>query len=933
VALLVSGCAKEGADRGMDARDGIGFSVAVTRAAPATQAAIEGDAAGFRVWATGGDAPTGWYTDGANAIDGTNPCRHDGVGWGFADPVAWPAATGFPMRFHALYPAAPAGLDVTAESPDALTATYTVPPAAADQTDLLAATATAAEKPLLSSLPLAFGHITSMVDFGIVLGEGAEVSVQSVEMVGVAGTGSYDLIGGQWLSASGIASYRYFGGAAGTDSLACWPAGAVVADEQTPNPVYDADQAADKHLMLLPQMSKIWAPVSGRGPTPSSGAYVAVVYRMTIPSPAGDRRTGFDDASLHPDWDGSVTGPLFVRVGFPLPVESDASFLWEAGRSYRYNICLGTGDSSGGHILDEYYYDKCGNRTNLRLIRVRDEGKRVGDKMRDGYIHITLDKGDWAASTKDIFQSWPRFVPNQLRLPQAAQNPARQSIEVVFPETDDGDESRQWTLSSSMPWLLLSADPTGAEAASNLSGDGPATVYLVAMPNSTGVLRTAELYLNNERDDVVATVGQNLDVARIAGSGDSPVGFNTYVGAFWRHDQIGERVIRLNVGAVTSNFGPWSAEVAWLDSSWGADDGVMLAAGGSFGPTVGKPAMSAYDADAENFPVTGGSDFVGGVVDAAHPEIVFRIGLKSAYLPTAAHPARYGVVLIHYGDKRQKLFLRQGEHDDYLMAPSDPSTTGGITSRPAAVRFSPYNLTAPAYYTPVDPSGMVPTANPGRFTEFPTQGGVFFQWAATTQGRQRMAWPITGTVTNWDASYSTAYWNTLGPTHEACPPGYRRPTDGSIATTESAATISTSEMRQSLWWQPRGGLFGSDKTNNFWGYYADGYFDRRVVVDTPWATLSAVNPDSNEVGYTGCLFFNPIAESDHYNASLFFPAGGWRDAAGTLTGSGRGGHYWTSSAQSSLNAWILWIRNDWFAGMWDDQKSYALYVRCVRTTP
>jgi hypothetical protein len=91
------------------------------------------------------------------------------------------------------------------------------------------------------------------------------------------------------------------------------------------------------------------------------------------------------------------------------------------------------------------------------------------------------------------------------------------------------------------------------------------------------------------------------------------------------------------------------------------------------------------------------------------------------------------------------------------------------------------------------------------------------------------------------------------------------------------------------------------------------------------------------VGYIGTLFYNPATDSDHYNASLFFPAGGWRDTglSGGLNGSGRGGHYWTTSASSltAERAWVLWIRNDWYVGMYEDQKSYALYIRCVRSAP
>jgi hypothetical protein len=943
LALLVSGCAKDGiTDADLSASEAIGFTVAVTRTAENDLATMEGDGDGFRVWALSGEVPTGWYTDGTNAVDGTNPHRHDGVTWSFAAPVQWPQAMGYPMRFYALYPAAPAGLgEVSSAFSPAFTlrAGYTVPSAAAAQTDLLAAAQTADRKPVGSTLPLEFGHILSKVDFGIVAGAGIDVYVQSIEVVNAAETGVYDFVSGRWESpAAGNASYTYFGGTSGGAPLPTWPSQAIVADDETANPIYIGDEAATKHLMLMPQRTASWRPVGGTTPDPYAGGYVAVTYR-TNTSAGSDgtepvRRTGFIDAANHPDYDGSVRGPLYVKTGFPLIPDAEGNFVWEAGKSYRYNIGIGTPESSGGYILDEYYYDERGNRTNLRLIRVRDEGKLVGDPMRDGIIHMTLAMSDWNVSVKDIFQSWPRFSPDHVRLRQIAQRPARQSIQVLFPEDGTAVGQRPWTLTSADPsWLTLSLDPRGYGDAATIAGNGPRTVYLVSMANGTGNLRSTELYLDGDPSDIVATVGQNLTVEQIAGAGDLPPsgGPYTYVGAFWRHDQIGERVIRFTPDP--GNRGAWSAEVVWMDSRWSEDDGVVLAAGGSRGSTVGTDELSVWDADAEHFPVAGDATFINGMTDAANPEVVFRIGLKSAYNPTVAHQVRYAVVMVTYGTKKQKLFLRQGEYDDYLMTRSDPVATGGIASRTKVVKFSPYNLTAATLYAPADVSGTVPAVNPGRFTEFPTQGGVFFQWASTDPDRQRMAWPIIGTATNWNASYSTDYWNTLAPAHETCPPGYRRPTDGSTTAAEYATSISNSEIRQSLWWQPQTGSFGSDKTNNIWGYYADGYFDRHPLVTTPWATLSAVNDNSREVGYIGTLFYNPVTESDHYNASLFFPAGGWRDAGGALTGSGRGGHYWTTSTRSADNAWILWIRNDWYVGMWEDQKSYGLYVRCVRNAP
>jgi hypothetical protein len=401
------------------------------------------------------------------------------------------------------------------------------------------------------------------------------------------------------------------------------------------------------------------------------------------------------------------------------------------------------------------------------------------------------------------------------------------------------------------------------------------------------------------------------------------------VGAFGKNDQIGDRVIRMKVG--TANRGAWSAEVVWMDSRWGEADGIILAPGKSQGATVGTPGLTTYDAEAENFPVTGDLTFIGGTVTDVNPEIVFRIGLKSAYKPTLDFPARYAVVVVTYGTKKQKIFLRQGEYDDYVMTPADLFL--GVR-RTYARKFSPYNLTA-AMQDVVDITGTYPANNPGIFTDFPTKAGSHFQWAdtATDTTHQRWAWPAQGaTVTGMSISVTSAlYWNTLGATHETCPAGYHRPNDGSIIGFEGGVT--NSEMRQSLWSQPKAGAFYSDYTNNFWGYYADGFFDRRPIgmsnTDQP---DSAVEAKSDDVAYNGCLFFNPTATSDHYNASLFFPACGWRSEAGVLTGTGRSCHYWSTSVLSTVVGWVMWVRFDRSATTAYENRAHGRSVRCVRNT-
>ncbi len=946
LALLVVGCAKDNVQGNHSpASDYVGFSVSATRAASANSTTIRNDPSGFRVWATSGNAPSAWYNDGTNPIDGTrNYICTDGK-WGFANPVKWPERDGYPMRFYALYPAAPAGIGTITESFSSgatLSAEYTVQPTAAEQTDLLSVSVTTTAKPSSGTVSLTFRHILSQVDFGVIAGKGVDVEIQSVDLVNAATTSTYDLIAGEWTApVTGNASYAYFGGIA-DGNMPVWPGDlSVVADDQTPNPIYAGSDATDKHLMLMPQTTTSWIPVGGSAPTAESGAYIVVTYRMSSGNgtngTGNPREAGFADATEHPDNAGGVTGPLFVRVGFPLPADNAGKFVWKAGKSYIYHLGLGTYDSCNGYILDENYYDSNGIRTNLQLVEVRDEGKHIGDKLQDGIPRVSVAIDDWIISEEELRQSSPRIVPNQLRLPQAVQSPAQESISVSFPGVEGGDNV-PWTLSSSDPsWLLLSLYPDGTDAAETVTGAGPASVYLVATANGTGTLRETQLYLNGDVSDIVVTVGQNMNVESIANAGYIPTGYyTTYVGAFWKHNEIGERLIKINAGAEAAGRGAWSARVVWMDSRWGPNDGVVLSLGGSPGTTVGTASLSAYDADAENFPVLNGTDFISGNsnITTTNRDIIFRIGLKSAYVPTTAYPARYAVVQINYGNNRtQKIFLRQGEYDDYLMSPDD--VIPGTTPRPRtkAMRFSPYNLTAATLNAETDVSGTFPAVNPGIFTAYPTQAGAMFHWASESNSgrRRRWAWPAAGnTVTGWDGANTASYWEPLASTQENCPPGYRRPTDGSISAAETNSDISNSELRQSLWRQPLTGDPGFDKVNSAWGYYADGFFDRRPVS----ANLNGVVlSNSNDVAYAGCLFFNPATDSDHYNASIFFPGAGYRTNSGGLTSPGIAGHYFTSSARSTSQAWVLWIRFDGFVQSGYITKAEGRSIRCVRDTP
>jgi hypothetical protein len=565
---------------------------------------------------------------------------------------------------------------------------------------------------------------------------------------------------------------------------------------------------------------------------------------------------------------------------------------------------------------------------------------------------ISLNAYTWEADKRIIYNigitpdGTITVTPDNVSLSHIIHNPAEQITVNCQKDNGDPDPSVAWTLTSADPsWCRLSLTPINSFSAASaaVSGVGTKTVYILATDNGSLSPRQTTLYSGASTLNVVTTVTQWGNPGTITvneGAGTQPTGTNTYVGAFWKANQTGERVIRIDAGISNANYGDWKATVMWLDSRWGSDDGVVLSIDKLPGTPGADPNIyTSNPDDAEKYQVEGSNNTVTGKVSNSSRYIVFRIGLKSQYVPTQAHPARYAVVLLSYNNntKHQKIFLRQGEKADYVMTNSDPVSTGGLSSRTQCVKFVPYNLTADLLETRVDISGTTPPVNPGKFTDYPTQAGAFFQWVNTSTSKGGIRWafsPHTSVQHTWaglSAPSASTCWNTLAANHETSPSGYRRVNDGSISSLETASNIANSELRQSLFSRPRADwTYGSDVNNSTWGYYADGFFDRRLITDN--ATVSS---GSRNIAHIGRLFFNPVAESDHYNASLFFPAAGFLsgNASGMLAQEGIEGMYWTSTKPNyNGTASALLVKaptKELAAAPYHAQMSNAASIRCV----
>ena len=423
------------------------------------------------------------------------------------------------------------------------------------------------------------------------------------------------------------------------------------------------------------------------------------------------------------------------------------------------------------------------------------------------------------------------------------------------------------------------------------------------------------------------------------GKGGGLWGTTQWVGAFWKDNQTGERII-------ASPEDPSNPGALWTATVDPACDWLVLEANGGYDPGLGTVAPG----DAESYQVQGNATSVSGTGD-----ILFRIGVTGTdtrtTTPDHKYPdgsdgkaPRYATVTLTVDGIPTPyiLYCRQGEAADYVFTQSDtyndPDHTAATNIlRLLAKKFSPYNLTDATLSESV--TSHQAGYQGGSFVDYPTKAGAFFQWGQSSNETYAYhpAKPV-GATSPWTTGNTSTYWDDMKTDHETCPDGWRRPNDG---VTDALQTISNSntstsdytsnniylsEMRQSLYAVPKNGI--TQTTGRALGYYADGYFDRRpIVASATGEANTAVSPDTKDVAYIGVLFFNAA----NGNRSLFAPAAGVRDSrssrSGSLGDSGFGGKYWSSS--SSMNNGISLTFYSIYTFMLTDLRSNGFCVRCV----
>ena len=512
----------------------------------------------------------------------------------------------------------------------------------------------------------------------------------------------------------------------------------------------------------------------------------------------------------------------------------------------------------------------------------------------------------------------------------------------------------------------------GSNSTTRFSYD-PATGsgYMDILVDTVDIIGTTtyRLILSAEEADGSNTLQREIKI-HVTQLGSRP-GFQkwlqSYVGVFHRNNEKGERVI---TGQHFTNY-PWTATVVT-----GADF-IELSSTPSLDPGIGTDNPG----DPELFPVMPNQyKNENGTTVSGKGRIYFRVGMKS--VNTNGTP-RYGLIRVNYQGgltyrTNLEIYVRQGEDADYVWRPEDIVPASGIVgndvlngrSRDAARKFSPYNLTAPAFKADNDVTYQQLDINGGVFVDYPTQGGAYFQWGvnhndATFDTYVRRAYHPTKSISlsDWFTKnfYAPPIWDP--PTGyayksdgEVCPEGYHRPSDGptdvrafngpyyhaNLSGTspdpegDYSSEIEYSNIRVSLLKIPLAGNGrGNDAVATYppsreldgtrMGFYADGFFDRRPM-DSSSKTVST---NSAHKAFPGILYFN----TGTY-ASLFLPSSGRLNNRTAAFEGINTGYYWSSSTAP-------WYETAEY-GVWGFESSYYVLrpvsslggfghsIRCVK---
>lgn len=543
--------------------------------------------------------------------------------------------------------------------------------------------------------------------------------------------------------------------------------------------------------------------------------------------------------------------------------------------------------------------------------------------------------------------------------------------EMVFPDATIGDCSASGAEKYHIAFAKESGVyPNEYTEQGDIFNSGGDTLYTLLSANigykTNASVRNGEFYVVNAKKEGRTKVVYRQQFLNVDDQKNYQIRPYTYVGTFHRAYETAERIIR--IASIDGANTEWSAIVIVgrdfieLDTHPSIDPGIHMDQPYGYNETDSTD-VSQYDRatyttaeDVDKYCQFGAKEKGKTVISgrtSPNGTIFFRVGMKSKLAEkdaAADTPPRYGLIALIHGTAQalHLIYVRQGEAADYLMRPMDP-IEGSSIQRTKAIKMKPYNMTSPdqtkLYYD-------VPV-NGGAYTEYPSQGGYFFQ------GQSRRAYYPIGRISQvggWGGGSSTS-------TGDVCPDGYRRPKDGD---TSNFGLVNGSEIRQSLWLNPKDGEAQSDFGNMLRGYIADGYYDRRVmrIPDAPnprttpliyneglrdvyksevvqvngknkYFSVPTMVGDGAEVAYAGVLLYNP----NNY-ASIFVPGNGSRagqfipgGSLGDIRGTGAESNLWTSSIKSGGQLWYLatgYYFNAYVLDNYASAASEGFSVRCVK---
>ena len=443
-------------------------------------------------------------------------------------------------------------------------------------------------------------------------------------------------------------------------------------------------------------------------------------------------------------------------------------------------------------------------------------------------------------------------------------------------------------------WLSMSFTDDRSEAVSELVSTTTTgqTIYVFGDKNyfNTTSERRGSVFLSKSNKRIKVYFSQK---------NPEYISEDAYVGAYFKHNQNQERIIRIgenNSTILASIAGAWTATVLEGDFiRLAADDGRSYT-------TLSSTTPSALPG--------GSGTTVSGVCSTGNP-IAFRIGLTGTLASENSTP-RFGIVLLEYthsGVKKNHLiWVRQGQY---------PVSIYGNT------RWSPYNMTHPTKTGGGTSLTSHPTLIESQriFTDYPSQSGFFYTWNLGGEYATSRAYhpnnPPTSSITGWITTAPTSYSSLKSP----CPIGYMVPSEYYFGEQGSPRMMYVDDDQNVV--------------NGVWGFYADGLFDRYAKTagqgnSVSSTKLAVYNGTTVDPAYAGYVFFNQ--DNSH---SIFLPAAGYRAGTnGRLTNTGTA-FYGTASSRDyngETSCYVLKFGNSTInrsTMLYSESRTAATSMRCV----